>query len=276
MTEKVHPTAIIENGATLGEGVEIGPFCHVGPKVRLGSGVRLRSHVVVNGNTQIGEGTEIYPFASVGMPPQDLKYRGEDTRLEIGRNCRIREHVTINPGTAGGGGLTRIGDQCLIMVGAHVAHDCILGNHVILVNNATLGGHVIIEDHVIVGGVSAIHQFVRIGKHAFIGGQSGVEYDVIPYGSALGNRAVLGGLNITGLRRHGFPREDIHAIRRAYRALFNGKGNLQERAEALAAEFGNNANVMRMIDFVRAETRRGFCTPRERPGDNGSDSPDDA
>ena len=265
MTHKIHATAIIEPGAQLGEVVEIGPFCHVGAKVRLANGVKLRSHVVVDGNTSIGENTEIYPFASIGTPPQDLKYRGEDTRLEIGANCRIREHVTINPGTAGGGALTKIGDNCLIMVGAHIAHDCMIGNHVILVNNATLGGHVIIDDFVIVGGVSAIHQFVRIGKHAFIGGQSGVEYDVIPYGSALGNRAELGGLNITGLRRHQIPREDIHAIRRAYRMLFGAEGNLRERAEELAKEFEGNANVMRMIDFVRGETKRGFTTPREKP-----------
>ena len=264
MSLNIHPSAVIEQGAQLADGVEIGPFCHVGSRVSLGANVKLRSHAVVDGRTTIGEGTEVFPFAAVGTPPQDLKFRGEESSIEIGRHCKIREHVTVHPGTEGGGGLTRIGDNCLLMVGAHVAHDCLIGNHVILVNNATLGGHVEVDDFVIIGGVSAVHQFVRIGKHAFVGGQTGVEHDIIPYGSAIGNRAELGGLNITGLRRHQFPREDIHAIRRAYRMLFGATGNLKDRAEELAQEFAGNANVMRMIDFVRADSKRGFTTPRDK------------
>jgi UDP-N-acetylglucosamine acyltransferase len=175
---------------------------------------------VIAGDTAIGAGCEIFPFASVGLPPQDRKYRGEASRLEIGRNCVVREHVTINPGTAGGGMLTRIGDDCLLLVGAHVAHDCWLGDHVVLVNHATLGGHCRLDDYVMVGGLSAVHQFVRIGEGGFVGGMSGVENDIIPFGSALGNRAALGGLNIVGLTRRGFSREAIHRLRRAYRTLF--------------------------------------------------------
>ncbi len=180
MAHSVHPTAVVDPAATLGESVSIGPFSVVGPNVTLRDGVRLESHVAVAGNTTIGEGTHIFPFASIGHIPQDLKFHGEESRLEIGRNCSIREHVTMSPGTEGGGLLTRVGDNCLIMVGAHVAHDCRIGNHVILVNNATLGGHVEIGDHAILGGMSAVHQFVRIGEHAFVGGMAGVEQDVIP------------------------------------------------------------------------------------------------
>ena len=203
MTE-IHPTAIVEPGARLGEGVVIGPYCCVGGKVELGDGVRLHSHVVVAGKTTIGPNTQIYPFASIGHPPQDLKYKGEESELVIGANNVIREHATMNPGTAGGGLITRIGDNCLFMVGAHVAHDCDIASNVILANNATLAGHVAVDEFAILGGLSAIHQFCRIGRHAMIGGMSGVENDVIPYGSVTGNRARLEGLNIVGLRRRGF------------------------------------------------------------------------
>jgi len=265
MSHDIHPTAIIENGALLEENVHIAPFCHVGPDVRLAKGVKLHTHVVISGRTNVGAGTQIYPFASIGTPPQDLKYQGEKTRLHIGENCCIREHVTINPGTKGGGGLTRIGNNCLLMIGAHVAHDCLLGENVILVNNACLSGHVLIEDFVIVGGVSAVHQFVRLGKHAFIGGQTGVEHDIIPYGLALGNRAELGGVNLTGLKRHNFPRKDIHAIRKAYHLLFEQGANLQERAKELAQTFADNPQVLYMINFILSETKRGFTTSRNRP-----------
>ncbi|MBM3557877.1 MAG: acyl-ACP--UDP-N-acetylglucosamine O-acyltransferase, partial [Alphaproteobacteria bacterium] len=187
----IHPTAVIENGAKIAEGVEIGPFCHVGARVELGPQVKLKSHVVVAGRTRIGAGTVVFPFASIGHQPQDLKYAGEDSELVVGARCLIREHVTMNPGTKGGGMLTQVGDDCLFMAGAHVAHDCRIGNHVILVNHATLGGHVTIQDYAILGGLSAVHQFARIGKHAMVGGMTGVENDVIPYGSVIGNRAHL-------------------------------------------------------------------------------------
>ncbi|AXS40418.1 acyl-ACP--UDP-N-acetylglucosamine O-acyltransferase [Breoghania sp. L-A4] len=258
----LHSTAVVDPGATIGAGVEIGPFCVVGPNVTLGDGVVLTSHVVVEGHTDIGPGTRIFPFASIGHAPQDLKFGGEVTRLVIGAKTVIREHVTMNPGTAGGGGLTEIGDNCLIMVGAHVAHDCRVGNNVILVNNATLGGHVVIGDHVIVGGLTAVHQFVRIGKHAMIGGMSGIETDVIPYGSAIGNRAYLGGLNLVGLRRRNMPREDIHGLRAAYKALFEGEGTLSERAATLRETAGDNTLIRDVVDFILADSDRNFCTPR--------------
>ena len=260
----IHPTAIVEAGADIADSVVIGPYSIVSAGVTLGDGVRLHSHVVVGGDTSIGAETEIFPFASVGLPPQDRKYRGEASRLEIGRNCTIREHVTINPGTEGGGMLTRIGEECLLLVGAHVAHDCQIGNHVILVNYATLGGHCIIGDYAILGGLSAVHQFVRIGESGFVGGMSGVENDVIPFGSAIGNRASLGGLNIVGLTRRGFSRDAIHLLRRAYRTLFGQEGTLKERMADVEEEFGSDANIRKIIDFIRAGGDRAICTPRAR------------
>ena len=258
----IHPTAIIEAGAEIADGVAVGPYCIVGSGVRLLDGVRLHPHAVVGGTTTIGAGTEIYPFASIGLPPQDRKYRGEESRLEIGRNCRIREHATVNPGTAGGGLLTRIGDDCLLMVGAHVAHDCRIGDDVILVNNVLLAGHVEIADHAIVGGGAAVHQHVRIGAHAFVGGLSGVENDVIPFGSVLGNRAYLGGLNIVGLKRRGFSREDIHVLRQAYRLLFAGEGTLKERLREVDEVFGADPNVRAIVRFIAGGGERAICTPR--------------
>lgn len=260
----LHPTAVVEPGAEIAEDVSIGPFCVVSAGVALDQGVRLHSHVVVGGATRIGAGSEIFPFASIGLPPQDRKYRGEASRLEIGRNCTIREHVTINPGTEGGGRLTRLGDDCLLLVGAHVAHDCIVGDRVTMVNNATLGGHCRIGDHVILGGLSAVHQFVRIGDYAFVGGMSGVENDLIPFGSAIGNRAALGGLNIVGLTRNGFSREAIHALRRAYRILFAPDGTLKERLADVEEEFAGDENVGKMVGFIREGGERAICTPRTR------------
>lgn len=264
----IHATAIVEKGAELAEGVSLGPYCVVEARVQLGAGVRLHSHVVVGGATAIGAGTEVFPFASIGLPPQDRKYRGEASRLEIGRNCTIREHVTINPGTDAGGLVTRLGDDCLLLVGAHVAHDCILGNNVTLVNNATLAGHCRIGDHAILGGLSAVHQFVRIGEYGFVGGMSGVENDIIPFGSAIGNRASLGGLNIVGLTRQGFSRDAIHSLRRAYRMLFAPEGTLKERLADVDTEFADDTNVRRIIAFIREGGDRAICTPRLR----GSDS----
>jgi len=263
----VHPTAIVESGAELAETAIIGPFSVVSAGVRLAEGVRLHAHVVVGGSTAIGPGSEIFPFASVGLPPQDRKYHGEASRLEIGKNCVIREHVTINPGTEGGGMLTRIGNDCLLLVGAHVAHDCWLGDNVTLVNHATLGGHCRIEDHVILGGLSAVHQYVRIGESAFVGGMSGVENDVIPFGSAIGNRASLGGLNIVGLTRRGFSREAIHAVRRAYRTLFGPEGTLKERLADVEEEFAGDTNIQKIVRFIREGGDRAICTPRSRGGE---------
>src|SRR5215469_6830884 len=220
----IHRTAIVEPGATLAEDVKIGPFCVVGPHVVLGAGVELISHVAVAGHTTVGEGTRIFPFASIGHAPQDLKYRGEPSRLEIGRRNIIREYATMNPGTVGGGLVTRVGSDCLFMVGAHVAHDCQIGDHVIMSNNATLGGHVVLGEYAVLGGLSAVHQYVRIGKHSMIGGVSGVRRDVIPYGQVVGDVARLIGLNIVGLQRRGFSREHIHNLRTAFQMLFGEGG----------------------------------------------------
>jgi UDP-N-acetylglucosamine acyltransferase len=266
VTASIHQTACVEAGATLGADVHIGPFCHVGEHVTLGDGVRLHSHVVVAGHTDIGPGTRIYPFASVGHDPQDLKYHGEESRLIIGSNVVIREHATLNPGTEGGGLETRVGDNCLLMVGAHVAHDCRVGDHVILVNNATLGGHVVVEDWAILGGLSAVHQFVRIGKHAMIGGMSGVETDVIPYGSVIGNRAHLVGLNLVGLKRRDFSRDVIHAIRQAYRLIFAEEGTLAERVADVSEMFSDNEPVMDIVDFILADSSRRICQPHADDG----------
>lgn len=259
---KIHPSAIVEDGATLGAEVEVGPFCVVGPDVVLGDGVKLVSHVAVAGKTRIGERSVIYPFASIGHVPQDLKYHGEESRVEIGARTTIREQVTINPGTEGGGMVTSVGDDCLLMVGAHVAHDCRVGDHVILVNNATLAGHVHVGDHAILGGLSAVHQFVRIGPHSFLGGLSGLENDLIPYGSAIGDRARLGGLNIVGLKRRGFERDSIHKLRAAYRMLFSEEGTLMERVEDVAAMFADEQLVVDVVDFIRAGGDRRVCMPR--------------
>lgn len=258
----MHPTAIVEQGARIGDGVRIGPYCLVGPDVELGDGVELISHVAVAGHTRIGAGTRIWPFASIGHQPQDLKYEGEVSSLEIGAGNMIREQVTMNPGTAGGGRITRVGDRGLFMVGAHVGHDCQIGNGVVMANNATLAGHVEIGDHAILGGLSAVHQFVRIGQHAMVGGMTGVEKDVIPYGSVIGNRAELGGLNIVGLRRRGFDRDTIHALREAYRAVFWGEGSLADRAAAAGRRWESVGPVGELVAFILADTTRSFCTPR--------------
>ncbi|HAD25488.1 MAG TPA: acyl-[acyl-carrier-protein]--UDP-N-acetylglucosamine O-acyltransferase [Alphaproteobacteria bacterium] len=257
----IHPTALVAEGAKIGAGVKIGPYCSVGAEVELGDNVELVSHVVVEGRTTIGRGTRIFPFASIGHPPQDQKYSGEKSVLQIGEDNVIRENVTMNPGTSGGGMITRVGDRGLFMAGSHVAHDCVVGNNVILANNATLAGHVEAGDFAIFGGLSAVQQFVRIGAHAMIGGMSGVESDVIPYGSVLGNRAHLGGLNIIGLKRRNFSREQIHALRNAYRMLFAEEGTLQERMEDVAELFKDHGEVMEIVTFIRGATR-SICTPK--------------
>lgn len=262
---RIHPTAIIEPGARISADAEIGPYCVVGADVTFEAGVRLHSHVVVAGRTNVGEGTRIYPFASIGHPPQDLKYKGEPSTLTIGKHNVIREHVTMNPGTEGGGMQTTVGDHCLFMVATHVAHDCHIGNHVILANNATLGGHVTVGDYAIIGGLAAIHQFVRIGHQAIIGGMSGVEHDVIPYGSVIGERASLAGLNLVGLKRRGFDRDTIHALRHTYKILFDrDDGTLQDRMEALPPEYAHHQPVSEMLAFMAEKGSRSLCTPKMR------------
>ena len=263
---QIHPTAIVAPGARLADDVEIGPYCVIGEEVSMAQGVSLKAHVVIDGRTTIGERTRIFPFASIGFETQDLKYKGEPSSLDIGHDNTIREHVTINPGTEGGGMVTRIGNHCLLMVGAHVAHDCQIGDHVILVNNATLGGHVVIEDHAILGGLSAVHQFVRIGRHAMIGGMSGVERDVIPYGLVMGDRARLTGVNIIGMQRRGFSREDIQGLRNAYQFLFSADGTLNDRVNEAADRFAGIAPVDEIISFIRADSSRAICQPK---GPNG-------
>lgn len=259
---KIHSTAIVEDGAVLGGGVTIGPYCVISESVEIGAGTVVQSHVVIGGRTRIGPECQIFPFASVGLPPQDLKYAGEKSELTIGARCRIREQVTINPGTLGGGMLTSIGDDCLLMVGAHVAHDCRLGNGVILANNATLAGHVEIGDHAIIGGLSAIHQFVKIGAHAMVGGMSGVEHNVIPYGSAMGERARLTGLNLVGMKRRDMPRDEINAAREAYRMLFSTGGTLADRISEVKAKHGDIGAITAIIEFVKEESSRAILQPK--------------
>jgi UDP-N-acetylglucosamine acyltransferase len=263
----IHPTAIVEPGAELGADVRIGPYCHVGPRVVLGSAVELLSHVVVAGVTSIGARTRIFPFASIGHQPQDLKYKGEASRLEIGADNIIRESVTMNPGTQGGGMLTRIGDGCLFMASSHVAHDCKVGDHVIMANNVALGGHIVIGDHAFLGGQSAVHQFVRIGPHAMIGGLTGVERDVIPYGMVVGDRARLSGLNIVGLQRRGFSRDEIQALRTAYQMIFGEElGTLADRVDEAAERFAEMRPVQEIIAFIRADSSRGLVQPKAANG----------
>ena len=263
--QHIHPTAIVESGAKLGHGVKIGPFSIVGPEVELGDGVELISHVTVAGRTTVGARAKIYPFASIGHPPQDLKYKGEPNTLTIGTDCMIREGVTMNPGTVHGGLKTTVGNNCAFLANAHVGHDCHVGNNVVLSNNVMLGGHVTIGDHVIFGGGAAVIQFARIGRGAFLGGMSGLENDLIPYGMALGSRARLAGLNIIGLQRRGFSRSEIHDMRRAYRLLFANEGTLLERVEDVAQEFSQHAIVIEIVEFIRAGGKRSLCTPRDTP-----------
>jgi len=262
----IHPTAIVHPKAALGGDVTIGPYSVVGPDVVLHDRVELKSHVVVDGRTTIGEDTVIFPFASLGQPPQDLKYKGEASTLVIGARNRIREQVTMNPGTEGGGMITSVGNDCLFMVGAHVAHDCRVGDRVIMANNATLGGHVVLGDYAFIGGLSAVHQFVRIGPHAMVGGMSGVEQDVIPFGLVMGDRARLSGLNLVGLERRGFDREEIQSLRSAYRMLFGPDGTFAERLEEVAKVYATNQLVGRVIDFAREKANRSLCQPRAQNG----------
>lgn len=257
----IHPTAIIEKGAKIAPSASIGAYCIVGPNVEIGENVVLKPHVVVDGYTVIGEGTKVYSFAALGTPPQDLKYAGEPSKLIIGKNNTIREHVTMNPGTKGGAMETRVGDNGLFMVAAHVAHDCVIGNNVIMANNATLGGHVTVGDFVVIGGLAAVHQFVRIGEHAMIGGMSGVESDVIPYGRVKGERAFLAGLNLIGLERRGFSKDQVKSIQKAVNHLFGQEGTMEERIAEVANDFSSDDTVQNIIRFAREKTRFPLCQP---------------
>ncbi len=260
LSSKIHPSSVLEDGCSIGSGVSIGPFCHIGPNVVLGDGVELLGHVSILGNTKVGEATRLFPFASIGTEPQDLKYRGEEVTLEVGSNCIIREGVTMNPGTSGGGLKTIVGDNCVFLANSHVAHDCRIGNHVICSNNTMIAGHCVVDDHVIFGGGSAVHQFSRIGHHAFIGGLSGVEGDLIPFGMAIGNRSNLVGLNIVGLKRAGFSRASIHALRGAYKELFSGKQPLRKAAQSMR-ETASDPLVIDLLEFITESADRALCTP---------------
>ncbi len=255
---KVHPTAIVEPGAQLGTGVEVGPWCHVGPAVTLGDGARLMSHVVVDGHTLIGEGALLYPFCTVGLAPQDLKYRGEPTRCEIGARTQVREHCTIHRGTVTGSGTTRVGADCLLMAVVHVAHDCDIGDGVVIANNVVMGGHVSIGAGAVIGGAAALHQFVRIGRGAMVGGVSGVEADVIPFGSVIGNRARLSGLNVIGLRRRGVDRAGLHRLRAAVRLLFGAAGVFSARLAEARDAYGDDPMVGEVLAFIDGPSKRGL------------------
>ena len=250
----IHKKSIISSTA------EVGPYVVIGPNVEIGNNVKIYSHVNISGNTKIGDDTKIYPFASIGNNPQDLKYKDENTKLEIGKNNTIREYVTINPGTEGGGGLTKIGDNCLFMISSHIAHDCRIGNNVIIANNVPLGGHVVIENNVVIGGNSAVQQFTRIGKLAMVGGMTGVLHDVIPYGLSIGNRNYLQGLNLIGLRRANYDNKDILELTEAYKEIFATK-NLTDNLNKLNGVFKNNPLVKDVIEFVNKDKKRSICTP---------------
>jgi UDP-N-acetylglucosamine acyltransferase len=267
---RIDPTARVSDGARLADDVEIGPFCTVGPSVELRDGVRLLSHVNLSGVTTIGERTAIYPFASLGTPPQSNGYRGGATRLTIGSDCRIREGVTVSTGTEDAGGLTAVGDRCFLMANSHVGHDCHVGNDVIFANGAVLGGHVVVGDHVFIGGNAAVHQFVRIGEGAMLGGLSGITRDIIPFGFAFGPKANLVGLNVVGLKRRKFTRADIHRIRRAYRTLFFGDTLFAARLQQVTEEFSADLVVGKITAFIRDGGSRPLMMPAS--DDRGADS----
>lgn len=263
---RIHPLAVIEEGAVIGENCVIGPFCLVGGKVVLHERVELLSHAVVTGRTEIGAGCRMFPNSVVGGDPQSVHHEGEETTLTVGENCTFREGVTVNTGTVGGGGKTVIGSNNLFLANSHVAHDCILGSHIIMSNNVMLAGHVIVEDRVIMGGGSAVHQFTRIGRHAFIGGLSAVSYDVIPYGMLNGNPGVLSGLNVVGMTRSGIDRAVIHTVRRAYKAIFEGPESVRVNAAAAREQYLDCPQAMHIFDFIAAESDRQLSTPNRGKG----------
>ncbi|MDR0217323.1 MAG: acyl-ACP--UDP-N-acetylglucosamine O-acyltransferase [Enterobacteriaceae bacterium] len=259
-TAVIHPSSIVEEGAVIGANVRIGPFCYIGSQVEIGEGTELKSHIVINGITKIGRDNQIYQFASIGEVNQDLKYQGEPTRVEIGDRNRIRESVSIHRGTVQGGGLTKVGSDNLLMINAHIAHDCIVGDRCIIANNGTLGGHVILGDYVIIGGMTAVHQFCQIGSHVMVGGCSGVAQDIPPYVIAQGNHATPFGLNIEGLKRRGFDKESLHAIRNAYKTLYRSGKTLEEARSEIEALAAGNPHVEAFSDFLAnsAKSSRGI------------------
>ena len=256
----IHKTALIDLNAKISKNVSIGPYSIIGPNVEIAEGTVIQSHVNITGNTIIGKNNQIYPFASIGNDPQDLKFKGEKTSLEIGHSNKIREYVSINPGTTGGGGKTKVGNNCLFMVSAHIAHDCIIGDNVILANNTAIAGHALIDNNVIVGGNSAVQQFTRIGKHAMIGGMCGVVRDVIPYGIVHGNRGVLQGLNLIGLRRKNISNKEILVLSEAYKKIFKNE-NLTKNLNNLSKEFRENELVAEVVNFIKKDKKRPICTP---------------
>ena len=262
----IHPSSVVEPGASLGAGVRVGPFCHVGADAVLADGVELVSHVAVLGTTTIGTGTKVYPMAVLGAPPQNMRHKGARTTLTIGANCIIREGVTMHVGTDTSRGATEVGDNGNFLAYAHIAHDCIVGSNVTFANGATLGGHCEIGDNVNIGGLTAVHQFVRVGDNAFLGGCSAVVGDVIPYAIAAGNRAKLRGLNIIGLKRSGLPRAEIHLLRRAYRAIFDRSRTVAENVELAQAEFSGSAAAMKIIDFIANRGKRQYTVPPLKAG----------
>jgi UDP-N-acetylglucosamine acyltransferase len=263
----IDPSARVEPGARIGQDVSIGPYCIIGADVAIADGCRLLAHVHLTGHTAIGARTVIYPFASLGTPPQSVKYRGGPTRLVVGTDCQIRESVTMSTGTEDGGGLTSVGDRCFLMAGSHVGHDCQVGSDVTFANNAVLAGHVSVGDRAFLGGQAAVHQFVRVGEGAMIAGMSGITRDVIPFGFAFGTKAALVGLNMVGLKRRGHGRADMHRLRRCYRALFLGAGEFRERLAAVAADYGADPLVGKIVDFLRAGGSRPPMMPARVPGD---------
>jgi len=256
----IHKTAIVDPKAKISANVNIGPYSIIGPNVEIGEDTDIISHVSIAGHTKIGKKNKIYPFSSIGNNPQDLKYNGEKSYLEIGDSNTIREYVSINPGTDGGGGLTKIGNNCLFMVSSHVAHDCVIGDNVVAVNNVAIGGHVQIDDNAIIGGNSAIHQYIRIGKFAMIGGICAVIRDVIPYGLVHGNRSVLQGINLIGLRRNNIPNQEIALLNKAYKEIFKSE-NLSENLKNLSEEFKENDLVIEILKFIKKDKKRPICTP---------------
>lgn len=263
---RIHPLSVVESGAVIGENCIIGPFCHVGPKVVLKDNVELITHAVVLGRTEIGSGCRIFPNAVIGGDPQSIHHEGEETTLFVGSNCTFREGVTANTGTVGGGGTTVIGNNNLFLANSHIAHDCRLGNNIIMSNNVMLAGHVVVEDRVIMGGGSAVHQFTRIGRHAFIGGLAAVSYDVIPYGMLNGNPGVLSGLNVVGMTRAGVERSVIHTVRRAYKAIFEGPESVRANAAAVRGDYLECPQAMEIFDFIAAESDRALSSPNRGKG----------
>nr|WP_314095284.1 acyl-ACP--UDP-N-acetylglucosamine O-acyltransferase [uncultured Shinella sp.] len=263
---KIHPLSVVEDGAVIGENVVVGPFCYVGPKVVLHDNVELLAHAVVTGRTVVGRGCRVFSNAVIGGDPQSLNHDGAETSLTIGEKCTFREGVTVNTGTTEGGGKTVIGDNNLFLANSHVAHDCMLGSHIVMSNNVMLAGHVVVEDRVILGGGSAVHQFTRIGRQAFIGGLSAVSYDVIPYGMLNGNPGILGGLNVVGMSRSGMEKTAIHEVRRAFKQIFEGEGSIRTNAAAIRDDYAGSVPVMHILDFIAADSDRALSSPNRGKG----------